>query len=298
MRAIRQILCPIDLSDISRHALDHARVFAAWYGAKITALHICNPIVIPSADFTVAGTMLPPVLTDAERQDAREQVYAFIGAEQAADMNVVISSGRAANGILDVASTLPADLVVIGTHGFGGFEHLVLGSVTEKVLRKASCPVLTVPPRARSTSKLPFKQLLCPIDFSESSLAALELAVSLANESDADLTILHVFEQSADEEPRTNRPIVAPEYLREMEADVTARLDALVPRSVGGACRPQTRTVHGKPYRAILGIATEDNADLIVMGVHGRGAIDLMLFGSTTNQVVRRATCPVLTVRR
>jgi nucleotide-binding universal stress UspA family protein len=58
------------------------------------------------------------------------------------------------------------------------------------------------------------------------------------------------------------------------------------------------RTAHGKPYREILGIATEDRADLIVMGVHGRNALDLMLFGSTTNQVVRRATCPVLTLRR
>jgi nucleotide-binding universal stress UspA family protein len=298
MRDIRQILCPIDLSDISRHALDHARVLAAWYGAKITALHICNPMVIPSADFAVGGAMPPPVLTDAERQEARQQVLEFIGAEQATDMNVRIGSGRATNGILDVASALPADLVVIGTHGFGGFEHLVLGSVTEKILRRASCPVLTVPPLARTTSKLPFKRLLCPVDFSESSLAALELAVSLAQEGDADLTILHVFEQSPDEEPRANRPIVAPEYIREMEAGFTARLDALVPRNIGDVCRPHARTAHGKPYREILGIATEASADLIVMGVHGCNAIDLMLFGSTTNQVVRRATCPVLTLRR
>jgi nucleotide-binding universal stress UspA family protein len=298
MRDIRQILCPIDLSDISQHALDHARVLAAWYEAKITALHICNPMVIPSADFAVGGTMPAPVLTEAERQEERQQVLEFIGAEQAADLNVLIGSGRAAKGILDVASALPADLVVIGTHGFGGFEHLVLGSVTEKVLRKASCPVLTVPPLAQTTSKLPFKRLLCPTDFSESSLAALEFAVSLAQEGDADLTILHVFEQSADDEPRANRPIVAPEYLREMEASVTARLDALVPCNVGDACRPHARTAHGKPYREILGIATEVSADLIVMGVHGRNAIDLMLFGSTTTQVVRRATCPVLTLRR
>lgn len=297
MRSIRQILCPIDLSDASRHALDHACVLAQWYKAKVTVLHVCNPIV-PSADFAVIGATTPVILTDVERQDAREQVIKFIGGEHMAGMDVLIDSGHAANAILARASALPADLIVIGTHGLGGFEHFLLGSVTEKVLRKAACPVLTVPPRARTTSRLPFRRLLCPVDFSEPSLAALELARSFAQEGDAVLTILHVFEHSADEEPLANRPIVAPEYLRDVEAEFTARLHALVPQDIGDSGRPQVRTSHGKPYREILSIATEDHADLIVMGVHGRNALDLMLFGSTTNQVVRRATCPVLTLRR
>jgi len=296
MRNIQQILCPIDLSDASHHALDHARALAQWYKAKITALHVCNPIVMPPMEFVAVGAMSPPVLTDDERANARQDVLEFIGGERD-DTSVVIESGQAAPGILKVAADLPADVIVMGTHGIGGFEHLLLGSVTEKVLRKSTCPVLTVPPRARMTSRLPFKRVLCPVDFSDSSLAALELALSLAQEGDAELTILHVFERSADEEPLANRPIVAPEYQREVEAEFTARLHALVPQNVGNACRPQARTSHGKPYREILGIATEDQVDLIVMGVHGRNALDVMLFGSTTNQVVRRATCPVLTLR-
>lgn len=298
MRTIGQILCPIDLSDASRHALDHARVLAQWYGAKITVLYACNPIVIPATHFAGVGMMPPVVLTDPERDEARQQVVEFIGGEQIAGIDVFIDGGQPANAILARASEVPTDLIVIGTHGLGGFEHLLLGSVTEKVLRKAACPVLTVPPRARMTSTLPFKRLLCPVDFSEPSLAALELAVSFAEEGDADLTILHVFEHSAHDEPLANRPIVAPDYVPEVEAEFTARLRALVPQNVDDACRPHARTAHGKPYREILGIATEDQADLIVMGVHGRNALDLMLFGSTTNQVVRRATCPVLTLRR
>jgi nucleotide-binding universal stress UspA family protein len=87
------------------------------------------------------------------------------------------------------------------------------------------------------------------------------------------------------------------EYRLELEADLTTKLHALVPDDVRTWCRPVTRIAHGKAYREILGIATEDASDLIVMGVHGRNALDLMLFGSTTNQVVRRATCPVLTLR-
>jgi nucleotide-binding universal stress UspA family protein len=212
-------------------------------------------------------------------------------------IDVVIDNGNVANRVLDRALSLPADLIVMGTHGAGGFEHLVLGSVAEKVLRKATCPVMTVPPQSRTTSKVPVKRLLCPVDFSESSLSALQFGFSIAQESDAELTILHVFEWLPGDEALTNRPINVPEYRRQLEHDFDEKLHALVPDSVRDWCRPRTRTAHGKAYREILAAATEENVDLILMGVQGRNALDLMLFGSTTNQVVRRATCPVLTLR-
>ena len=214
------------------------------------------------------------------------------------DVEVIIDSGQAAHQILEHAKSLPADVVVIGTHGAGGFEHLLLGSVTEKVLRRAACPVLTVPPRARTTAKLPFKRLLCPLDFSESSLAALDFAFSLAQQGDAELTMLHVFEWPAEDESLGPPPFVAPEYRRDRERAAQVKLQELIPESIRDWCRPKMRLAHGKAYREILGVATEDNSDLIVMGVHGRNALDLMLFGSTANQVVRAATCPVLTLRR
>jgi nucleotide-binding universal stress UspA family protein len=257
---------------------------------------VCNPLVVPSTNMTLAGIATPPLLTDEDVKAVREQVLACFSSAVPLDVDVVVESGPPADRILASAAALPADLVVIGTHGAGGFEHLLLGSVAEKVLRKAACPVLTVPHHARITSRLPFKRLLCPIDFSESSLAALEFALSLAQEGDAELTILHVFD--AGEEPLTDRPLNVPEFRRQLEHDLSEKLEGLVPDSVRSWCRPLTRTARGKPYREILGIATEESCDLIVMGVHGRNALDLMLFGSTTNQVVRRATCPVLTLRR
>ncbi len=293
MRDINRILCPVDLSDVSRHAIEHAALLARWYDATITTLHVCNPVVVPAADFAVVR--MPPNPEDIEA--ARAQVAACLESAGGVDSIVVVETGEPVDRILEHAKTLPADLIVIGTHGVGGFQHLVLGSITEKVLRKATCPVLTVPPHARTTSKLPFKRLLCPVDFSDSSQAALNFAFSLAQEGDAELEILHVFDWAADDEPLVNRPINVPEYRRELERDLTAKLCALVPDSVRTWCRPVIRVAHGKAYREILGIATEDASDLIVMGVHGRHALDMMLFGSTTNQVVRRATCPVLTLR-
>ena len=295
MREIKRILCPVDLSDVSRYAFDHAILMARWYKATITIVHVCNRLVIPWADFTLAGIALPPALTEDDIKAAREQVLAWLPSARPLDVDVVVESGPPANVVLERARVLPADLIVIGTHGIGGFEHLMLGSVTEKVLRKAPCPVLTVPPHSRTTSRLPFKRILCPVDFSESSAGGARVRVLAGREGDAEVTVLHVFD--AGDEPLTDRPINVPEYRRHLEHDLTVELEALVPDSVDRWCRPSTRTTRGKAYREILRIAAEDSCDLIVMGVHGRNALDLMLFGSTTNQVVRRATCPVLTLR-
>jgi nucleotide-binding universal stress UspA family protein len=298
MREIHRILCPVDLSDVSRHAVDHAVLLARSYEAAITALHVCSPIVIPSTDFSLVGAGVGPILTDVEMKDLRSQVAASFEQAKGVEVDVLVENGHPAKIILERAEALPADLIVMGTHGTSGFEHLVLGSVAEKVLRKAACPVLTVPPHAHTTSKLPFKRLLCPMDFSDSSLAALEFAFSLAQQGNADLTILHVFEWPAEGEPLIYRSFSVPEYLRELEHDARTRLQGLAPDSIRESCRPQTRFSYGKPYREILRIAAEDSSDLIVIGVHGRNPLDLMLFGSTTNQVVRRATCPVLSLRQ
>jgi len=297
---IKRILCPVDFSDASRHAIDHAITIAGWYKSRITALHAHNPILLPVASLELAGYREESESEDAEFKRLQADLAASVQPAIAAGLgvDVRIESGPPTAQILDCAAALPADLIIIGTHGVGGFEHLILGSVTEKVLRKAACPVLTVPPRVRATSKLPFKRLLCPVDFSDPSLAALQFSFSLAQESDAELTILHVLEWPIEDEPLVTRPFTVPEYRRYREEDATKRLEGLVPNEVRDWCRPITRLGHGKAYREILGMATEDSVDLIVMGVHGRNALDLMLFGSTTNQVVRRATCPVLTLRR
>jgi nucleotide-binding universal stress UspA family protein len=295
MREINRILCPVDLSDVSDHAIDHATLIASWYKSRITALHVLNPVLVPGTEFALVGGNPATVLSEDEITGVREEVARRFHTS-AVDVDVLVRTGSPANDILERARSLPADLIVIGTHGVGGFQHLVLGSVTEKILRQAICPVLTVPPHAVTTSSLPFKRLLCPIDFSDSSLAALDLAFSLVREGDAELTILHVLEWVAGSDTSMTRPF-NPEYVQESEQQIMQKMQGLVPHSMGEWFRPTMRIAHGKAYREILTIATEDRSDLIVLGVHGRNALDMMLFGSTTNQVVRRATCPVLTLR-
>lgn len=294
---IRRILCPVDFSEPSQHAVEHAVALARWYKATLSALYVYSPPFVP-----VPG--LPhPAERVSEEEVARARAEALKGFMAAGepDVTVLVEIGEPATHIVECAHRLAADLVVIGTHGAGGFEHLVLGSVAEKVLRKSPVPVMTVPPRAHATSSLPFKALLCAIDFSEPSLAALELAVSLARESGAAITLLHAIEWPWLEPPAPSwndipsaQAAALSEYRRYLEQGARHRLDALAESGT----KSTSRVAHGKAYEVILRTAQELHADLIVMGVHGRNAADLALFGSTTNHIVRRASCPVLTLRR
>lgn len=301
---VKRILCPIDFSDASAHAVAQAAVIAGWRQARITALYVRSPLHLPVPGLEPSGRADGADESDTER--LRKEAAAHCEAATAAGigLDIVIEIGQPASHILERAGSLPADMIVMGTHGASGFQRLVLGSVTEKVLRKATCPVLTVPPRAQSTSRLPFRRLLCAVDFSDSSLSALQQAFSLAQESDAGLTILHVLEWPWQEPPPPPLSELPPaqaqalaEYRRYSEQRAAVRLQSFVPDAFPASRPPATRISHGKPYVEILRVAAEESVDLIVIGVHGRNQLDLSLFGSTTNQVVRRATCPVLTLR-
>jgi len=299
MVEIRHILCPIDFSHTARHALEHAIAVSKWYESQVTALHVIHPMFLYPPTILFAEFPKSQLPTAAERRSLEEQLRAWLEPAGRAGVktDVLVDDGNPAPRILDHASRLQCDLVVMGTHGLGGFERFILGSVAERVLRKASCPVLTVPPAVVAAARVPYTRLLCCVDFSESSLEALRFAVSVAKESDAHLTILHVLDWPADDGLLVER-FDTPEFRRLAEEQARARLDALVTDDVRVWCKPATKIGHGKPYRQILEVADREGSDLIVIGVRGRNPLDLTLFGSTTNHVVRRASCPVLTLRR
>ncbi len=296
MLEIRRILCPVDFSDASQHALDHAVMIAGWYRARITALYVRNPafMIEPPILFAEFGTAVDAL----EHEEARLHEWLSPARAAGIDCDVMVVDGSPAVRIVERAALVPADLIVIGTHGRGGFERLLLGSVTERVVRTAPCPVITVPPPSVATSRLPFKRLLCGIDFSEPSMAALRYAMSIARESDAHLTLMHVLEFPVGDDIPAERPFDMAQYRLAVEADARRRLQELITDDLRTWCAPDIKLVRGKPYEQLLAAAHSESADLLVLGVHGRNALDQMLFGSTTNQLVRRATCPVLTLLR
>ena len=299
MVEIQRVLCPIDFSDVSRRALEHAVTLARWYKAKLTLLHVYQVVPLaPIAPEMAPALVLGPELRDSLLRDLER--FAEPSGADAVPLDCTLREGNAGVEIVKRAQDDASDLIVLGTHGRSGVERVLLGSVAEKVLHRASCPVLTVPPHAKNRPPAPvFKRILCALDFSVCSMHALEYALSLAQEAGACLTLAHVFETDASM-PEDWRTTLEPEPVREaliaLEAERRARLARSVPTNLGTTCQVETVMACGPAARELLRLADAGNADLIVLGVHGRNAVDLFLFGSTTNKVVRQATCPVLAV--
>ena len=294
MIRITHVLCPVDFSGISEHAMDHAAAIALWYEARLTLLYVFASL--PTLD-------LPPlVLEDADREQRLTTMRAMAKrVPPAVPVDLRVEQAEYVHdGILDQLAVTHADLLVVGTHGRAGFQRLFLGSVTEKVIRKAACPTLVVPPRAADVppdAPVQFRRILCAIDFSDSSLAAFSYALNLAEESDAHLTLLHVIETPPElRETPSAADFDIDRLHAAAEAEARTRLRRLVPDEARDYCSVQTAVVEGRAYRRVLEQAAAENADLIVMGIRGRGALDLLVFGSTTHHLIRAAACPVLVV--
>jgi nucleotide-binding universal stress UspA family protein len=297
MVRITRVLCAVDFSDFSLDALRHGMVLAKWYSAQLTVLHM-YPVSRP---LPVEAPWNVPLFVKVEKEAIEEAVRRFCApvlAGFADPVEVVAAPGDPGTDIVREAERLPADLLILGTHGRSGFERLVLGSVTEKVLRKVRVPVLTIPPPVREPGSPLYKTILCPVEFSDASVRALEYALSLAREADARLIVLHVIEDVLGSTAAAELGhLSVPEYSRQLEQDAIARLQAAIPEEARVWCRPDERVVQGRAHREILKVVADERVDIVVMGVQGRGALDRLVFGSTTHRVIREAGCPVLTLQ-
>lgn len=298
MIEITRILCPVDLSDPSRRALDHAVAIARWYGASITVLRVI-PQIVPVVSYAGELHYTAPMITPSDLESVRNATATFAAHEAGGPpMEVLAVEGDIPWEILEHARRLDAGLIVMGTHGRRGFDRLMLGSVTERVLRGAPCPVLTVPPAAPDAVPAMaglFKRILCGVDFSPSSLGALRFAASLAKEADAHLIVAHSVEHLALWPLPAGAPDIESLEQHARTAAGTALRDA-IPNDVREFARVEELVLTGKAYTTLLEIAESRQVDLIVAGSHG-GPAGFLRFGSTTNNLVRLAACPVLTLR-
>ncbi len=300
MVTIHRILCPLDFSEFSRHALVRAAAIAKTHGAAITALHVV-PMQLPFAPVPLdIGGSLPVRMTPAELARSRQALAEFARLDPATAVPIdceVVEAPSIHQEIVSQAARLHVDLIVMGTHGRGGFQRLFLGSVAEKVLRQAVPPVMTVG-AADSDDCGSFTRIVCGVDFSECSLAALDYALAVADGDGAHVTIVNVIEWT----PVGYDPLIGPAtdlagYRMAAEASARERLRKAVANMPVADVQIHEIVTSGKPHHELLRIAEDERADLIVLGIHGRNPIDRLFFGSTAEPVVRRAGCPVLTVR-
>ena len=300
MIPFQRILCAVDFSQCSQHALDEAVALAHLYDASLTVLHVF-PQAIAADPFAGLPEFQPFHLTEHHRAHLFHHLKTFAEREGAESRRVdyAVREGVDIDAeILVAARQIRPDLVVIGTHGRSGVQHLMLGSVAEKVLHKACCPVLTVPERAAdAVPAAGFRRILCGVDFSECSISALRYAVSLTWQSAAHLQVLSVVQLIPMYEMTGAVPLYYPGLLTELKSEITKRLEDVVNAEAAGL-DVQSLVTTGTPHREIVRVAAEAHVDLVVVGAHSHPAVERILFGSTTNHVVRRVSCPVLTVRK
>ena len=288
---------PTDLSEASSHASRYVATLARWYKAQLTVLHVV-PAFEGAGLPTDAGHLTGPLAYPPPPDDVEAVMRQAVGDDIPADLAPAFITvvANPANAIVDQAVSTSADLIVMGTHGRSGFSRFVGGSVTEKVLRRAPCPVLTIPPHAPASADAPiFTRILCPVDFSPASQQALGFALDLARQSNGTITVLSVVEWLSESGLGTEVAADPSDFVQHLVRDAAHHLHQLVAREPQTWCEIEEVVTSGRAHREILRVASERGSDLIVMGAHGHGR-GLAFLGSTTPSVVRAAECPVLVV--
>ncbi|HEV2306348.1 MAG TPA: universal stress protein [Candidatus Acidoferrales bacterium] len=286
----KNVLLLTDFSEPSEAALPFAMGVARTYGAKLHAFHVLLPT--PSAyytpEFTVAAIESDEERAQAEMQRIESQLSGLphdVSIER--DIAVWPSLER------EIADD-DIDLLVLGTHGRTGAQKFLLGSVAEEIFRRSDVPVLTIGPgvRSRAHNDARFHRVLFATDFSAHSLAAWPYALSLAQENQAHLILLHVVPEDA----RSGRK----KHTETSPGDAQSRLEGILPKDADLWCRPEVIVDRGEPRIRIAEIAKNQGADLIVLGVRSasrRLAAATHLERAIAHNVVAHAGCPVLTAR-
>ena len=282
-----RVLFPTDGSDCAEHARRHASYLADRFEASLHVIHVEEGDVKLSDVIDIQEADVLADLHAPQNEEVR------VAEPRLQEHRVVHRS--AAGGILSYAAEHDTNLIVLGTHGRTGVRRLVLGSVAEEVVRRAPMPVMTVGRGATAPDKMEAGHLLVPVDFSEQQPRLLAHARELALAYDMTLTLLHVVErESLPEVYEAYADPVAPGVLAErVEASLDERAETLRERGVD--VRVAVRDGH--PATETLDAADELDADLLAIATHGRSGMERMLMGSVAEKVIRRAPCPVFTVK-
>ena len=285
--ALKNILFATDFSTAADAAVPFAIQIAKRYGAKVYGVHVNR-----YSDYTGAAPNAWAAMAEALEAENKEDARHLHEQLQGIEHEAVIGEGNTWEVVSNLIKEKQIDLVVVGTRGRTGIGKVLLGSVAEQILRQAPCPVLTVGPHValEPESAAKMHEILYATDLAAEFPTAAPYAISLAQENQAHLVMLHVIEE------REAGDLVQP---GEVAGSMLSKLRHLVPQEAELWCAAECLVEQGQPAEKILEVAKRRNADLIVLGARPTkgiiGATHLNV--GTVHKVVLHAQCPVLTVR-
>lgn len=293
------ILLATDWSPGSATAEAYACGLAQSWGGSLTVMSVLEFPPGMNPDYAVNRVYLDELMREATTKltDLKARAVAL-----GISVRSYVATGIPSEEVLTVARTEGAELIVVGTRGKTGLEHILLGSTAERIIRRAPCPVLTVPMEkqradggsATENPSTALKRILVPLDFSRCSFDALEYGVLVAQRSNAFMKLLHVLEPVS-----YGLDFTLPHAAQHESSKtaVTERLSALASSLTAAGLASDFLMRGGLPADSILDVARAQSVDVIVMGTHGRRGLSHVVFGSVAESVLRRSLCPVLTVR-
>jgi nucleotide-binding universal stress UspA family protein len=300
MIELRRILCPVDFSEATAQAVRPAISLATEYGAELYLLHVLD---FPHPHLDALGPSYDVVPYYKEMEDEAARRLDELVDEEArvyADTHVVVRRGVPFMEILKMSQDNEIDLIVMPTRGRSGVDRFLFGSVAEKIVRMAACPVLTIAPSESAPKPFTPKRILYPTDFSDYSDCALPYAVSFADRYNADLIMLHVVTlwDYDPANPEWRFPPLPEQHKAAAEEAAKKALEIHGGPGVPDQIKVDRRLVRGfDPSVEIVQTSEDSEVDLIVMATHGRTGLKHALLGSTAEKVTRYAECPVLTIK-
>jgi nucleotide-binding universal stress UspA family protein len=295
MTTVNRIVCATDFSAASEAAWHEARLLGKLFDAEIVLVHAMEPPPIVPGEPYIPADIYEEVVV-AMRREAEAGFDRLLGSIAGSGLKVRIrqEDGPPAQRILHTVDEESADLLIVGTHGRAGFQRLLLGSVADRLVRQAACPVLTAPPGLPGGPRREIRRICYATDFSPIARAAWSCVAMIANAARAEIDLVHVTM-----EPVPDRHM-SPETIGRMATLLHEQGRADVDRFLAQSTVPRDRVhVHlpqGVADEQIVRRARVHAADLIVMGTHGWSGVVRWMLGSVAQHVIQTAPCPVLTV--
>ena len=295
-RPINTILCATDFSKLSEPVVSYGITLAKEFNAKLIVCHV--------VDFPTVSMYGEAVLEPIDHQNrfmeyARAEIDRLVSGV-AIDYHAMVAVGNTTDEIAHLVDEQQVDLVIVATHGRSGLKRFFLGSVTERLIRILPCPLLVLRGETEDSvsgmQKFPFKRILVGCDFSSDSDLAFENSLSIAQEFESELHLVHVVEPSGYKDLFNMPADQGGKFKKDLYDMINAKLKSMVPPDAMNWLTLHTHLLVGKPYEEIVRYAEMNDIDLIAMGIRGHGMVEDLLVGSTTDRVIRRSPCPVLSV--